>query len=85
MIPALTHLITQARSLANDDPCITTGHVWETEGGRTCPKGWSYAGDGECCSQTVYVCRACGEYDYGDRGGLAYAECFEVCQRGEFE
>jgi hypothetical protein len=33
----------------------------------------------EGCSQTVYVCRSCGEYDYGNKGGPAETDCMAAC------
>lgn len=71
---SLRELIAEARGLANDHPCQATGHLWETEGGRCCPKGVGG------CSQAVYRCARCGCYDYGDKGGPAYAECYESCR-----
>lgn len=50
--------------------------VWEMDGGRPCPLGY------EDCSQPVYRCMRCGDYDYGEPGGPAYEEC-ERCVRGE--
>lgn len=74
----LQHLITEARALAGDVPCYA-GHTWESEGGRSCPKGLS---DGRNpCSQSVYVCARCGAEDYGDAGDPAHRECFTECAR----
>ena len=58
--------------------CNANGHMWEGVGGRGCPKCDDGDGDPNC-SQSVYVCKACGEEDYGDEGGPAYKECFEKC------
>lgn len=49
-------------------------HQWTTEGGRSCPK--EVYGH---CTQVVYVCSVCGEYDYGDKGGPAWNDCFVRC------
>lgn len=65
----LNKLISQAGQLLTKHNCLTDGHVWKTEGGRACEKGW---GD---CGQTVYVCGECGEYDYGYPGGPGYDDC----------
>ena len=54
--------------------CLAGSHQWTTEGGRGCPKSAD-----EQCSQAVYKCSACGEYDYGDKGGPAWRDCFVVC------
>lgn len=70
----LEHLIAEAAALAGGDLCAS-GHEWVPDGGRTCPR---YATT--VCSQTVYVCARCGEYDYGYKGGPAYRECFVECQ-----
>lgn len=69
----LQHLIAEARALANDHPCETTGHLWETEGGRRCPRG------SENCSQAVYRCARCGEWDYGQPGGPGAQDCARPC------
>ena len=71
----LQHLIAEAVALGGGNLCAA-GHDWESEGGRTCPK--YEAAD---CSQTVYVCKRCGAYDYGDKGGPAHRECFSECAR----
>lgn len=71
----LKHLIAEAVALAGGNLCAS-GHEWESEGGRGCPK-YENAG----CSQTVYVCTRCGEYDYGDKGGPSHHECFAKCHR----
>jgi hypothetical protein len=68
-------VIAEAVALGGGNLCAV-GHDWESEGGRTCPK-YEAAG----CSQTVYVCRRCGESDYGDKGGPAHRECFSECRR----
>lgn len=78
MMTNLRHLITEAEALAGAVTCAA-GHAWETEGGRSCPKGLS---DGRNpCSQAVYVCARCGAEDYGDAGGPAHRECFTECSR----
>jgi len=47
-------------------------HNWIDQGGRRCPKDiepeWT-------CSQTVYQCSECEEYDYGEEGGPGYKQC----------
>lgn len=73
MIAELDELIAEARGLACDHPCVR-GHVYESEGDRACPKGGSH------CSQTAYRCARCGQWDYGEPGGPAHAECFQSCQ-----
>ena len=71
----LKHLIAEAVALAGGNLCASR-HEWESEGGRGCPK-YENAG----CSQTVYVCTRCGEYDYGGKGGPSHHECFVTCNR----
>jgi hypothetical protein len=39
--------------------CDDDDHFWVSDGGRCCPMG------AEGCSQSVYVCKVCGVYDYG--------------------
>lgn len=70
IIEGLRGAIADARALANDHPCATTGHLWKTDGGRGCQR--SEAAGGDCDgSQPVLVCERCEEVDYGDRGGPA--------------
>jgi hypothetical protein len=71
----LRHLIAEAVALGGGNLCAS-GHEWESDGGRTCPKY-----EESNCSQTVYVCKRCGAHDYGDKGGPAYRECFTECKR----
>jgi hypothetical protein len=49
--------------------CEILGHDWKEKGGRACPANMTD------CSQSVYVCDRCGEWDYGNEGGPAHAEC----------
>lgn len=74
---SLQHLIAEAVKLGGLDLC-STGHSWESEGGRPCPYE-SLSPPLFQCSQTVYRCTRCGEYDYGKVGGPAYAECSKFC------
>lgn len=67
-------LIRDASTTLGSAACSVGRHDWESEGGRSCPKGC----DG--CSQTVYRCRTCGSYDYGERGGPANRDC-DPCTR----
>ena len=69
----LTELIVEATMLAGAGHPCHTGHVWESEGGRRCPRG------SDNCSQTVYRCARCDEYDYGDPGGPGHADCERPC------
>lgn len=73
-------LIAGARSLANDHPCKTVGHVWESDGGRPCPHETDEH-DGCGGSQAVYRCARCGAYDYGEPGGPGAHDCATVCRR----
>ncbi len=70
----LTKLVADARALANDHPCKSVGHSWETDGGRSCPSF-----DWVNCSQPVYRCTRCGEHDYGDSGGPGHRHCTTEC------
>ena len=60
-VPKLTHLIAEAEILAGGAPCAL-GHTWVSTGGRMC----SVHGDG--CSEAVFRCLRCGEWDYEYRG-----------------
>lgn len=71
----LAHLIAEAVTLGGGNLCAA-GHDWLSDGGRGCPKY-----DASDCSQTVYVCKRCGAYDYGEKGGPAHRECFMDCSR----
>lgn len=73
----LVELVEHARALAGDESvsCMVVGHAWDSDGGRGCPKGLYN------CSQTVYICKRCGDTDYGEHGGPAYTECFTHCKR----
>jgi len=69
----LTHLITEARALAGDNPCYIE-HDWRQEWQRPCPTG------NQECGQPVYRCARCGVYDYGDSADSEGAtECRSVC------
>lgn len=61
----LAHLVAEAVALGGGNLCAS-GHDWGTDGGRPCECGGS---------QVVYRCKRCGDYDYGDKGGPAYADC----------
>ncbi len=74
MTTILRQLIRQAEIEVTKNICSVHGHDWVGEGGRRCPMG------AEQCSQTVYVCRSCGQYDYGDRDDSpGKADCVAVC------
>lgn len=68
----LAHLVAEAVALAGGNTCLG-GHDWATDGGRRCPHG------SEECSQAVYVCRRCGDYDYGEKGGPGWEDCRDGC------
>jgi hypothetical protein len=70
VIPVLRGLIADARSLANDHPCASTGHLWESDAGRACQRG------GWGASQAVYRCARCAVFDYGEPGGPGHADCY---------
>ena len=53
--------------------CRVFNHKWNLQGGRLCPKGNSN------CSQSVYRCKICKQWDYGEKTGPAYRECFGLC------
>lgn len=68
----LQHLIAEAVALGGADLCAA-GHDWQSEGGRSCPRG------GTTASQAVYRCARCGVYDYGEPGGPGAADCAKPC------
>lgn len=76
MIPRpLSELIFEASTQLGSDACRAGRHSWNSEGGRHCPQDLT---DG--CSQTVYRCSTCGEYDYGAPGGPGDLDCLEHCR-----
>jgi hypothetical protein len=69
--PSLQALITEASYLGGAvHPCVAHGHDWRMMGGRPCPRN-----EHAPVSQTVYRCARCDDYDYGEPGGPAHAEC----------
>lgn len=68
---SLQFLIAEAVALGGGDLCAA-GHDWEEVGGRAC-----YQCGG---SQPVYQCARCGDWDYGDPGGPAWADCERWCR-----
>ena len=74
-LESLKALVEEASFLNIGDPC-QDGCDWKMEGGRRCPKGFT-----EFCSQAVYRCRRCGQYDYGDDPkGPGYQDCENYCE-----
>lgn len=68
---SLNRLIAEASVLAGGQhQCAVLGHVWETTGGRQCPRGAAAA------SQLVYECKSCGQVDYGEAGGPGHIDCY---------
>jgi len=53
--------------------CFFFDHKWVIQGGRQCPKV-EYD-----CSQNVYRCAHCGDWDYGEEGGPTWHECTFHC------
>ena len=71
MTDTMQRLIAEAVVLAGGrHQCAVLGHRWQSVGGRACPRGCRQT------SQNVYQCASCGDYDYGEPGGPAHAECF---------
>jgi len=59
--------------------CSTFDHKWISCGGRTCPKGREvHRGE---CTQIVFRCPRCGDWDYGDKNGPAWQQCTFHCSR----
>lgn len=67
----LSELINDAKAFGSA-ACAIGKHEWVSDGGRSCPRDFD-------CSQTVYVCRACGQYDYGEKGGPGFDDCEIGC------
>ncbi len=59
--------------------CYLFDHKWVSIGGRACPKcdiGMKIIDEQPvACSQTVYQCQRCKEWDYGYQDGPAWQEC----------
>jgi hypothetical protein len=72
-LDALSDLVRGAEQACEAMTCEKHGHAWETDGARQCPR--SGARNGWGCSQACYVCRRCGEVDYGETGGPGHADC----------
>lgn len=77
-VDALMDLCDQAAALLREiaPPCHD-GHDWESVGGRGCTKELDVD-----CSQTVFQCRRCNAWDYGERGGPGHMECETHCRHG---
>lgn len=71
---SMAHMLAEAQALAGGNTCAA-GHHWKFEGGRGCPLDLT-----DDCSQTVYRCKRCGEYDYGEPGGPGLADCENTCE-----
>lgn len=70
----LQRLIREASTELGSDACREGKHRWESEGGRACPKDYTSR-----CSQSVYRCATCGQYDYGEPGGPGHSDCQHHC------
>jgi hypothetical protein len=70
MMLSLDKLIKEAQMFGST-ACDNGIHQWETDGGRSCPREGSHS----TCSQPVFRCSACGEYDYGYSGGPGAEWC----------
>lgn len=71
----LEELIRQASTELGSDACREGKHQWQSVGGRACPHP-ECIGEG-FCSQAVYQCSVCGEWDYGARGGPGHDDCLD--------
>ncbi len=77
---ALQALVREAATELGSEACREGRHQWASIGGRACPHPQEI-GRGRC-SQAVYECATCGDTDYGERGGLAWADCRDGCTHG---
>lgn len=75
MIASLQSLIKEASMELGSDACKVGKHQWEPDGGRACPHDLSNE-----CSQAVYRCAVCGQYDYGENGGPGSRDCANFCK-----
>lgn len=75
MTSLLQRLIKEAGMELGSDACRAEKHRWESEGGRACPSDLT-----DHCSQAVYRCTACGQYDYGALGGPGANDCKMYCK-----
>lgn len=72
---ALEALIRGASTEIGSAACRQGKHQWASEGGRACPKDLTTE-----CSQAVYQCATCGEWDYGAAGGPGATDCANFCK-----
>lgn len=72
---ALDSLIREASTELGSEACRSGRHDWASEGGRHCPHDLT-----DTCSQAVYRCRTCGDYDYGEPGGPGATDCATLCR-----
>lgn len=75
MTDSLLALVSEARLQLGSDACKAGRHQWGSEGGRACPLDLTTT-----CSQTVYRCVVCGDWDYGERGGPGHNDCVNFCR-----
>jgi hypothetical protein len=68
----LQSAIADARAMGGANLCAD-GHRWDSDAGRGCPHG------SDQCSQAVYRCTVCGEWDYGYAGGPGAQDCERGC------
>jgi len=71
----LESLIREASMELGSDACRAGRHQWESDGGRACPQDLTNE-----CSQAVYRCTTCGQYDYGEKGGPGAQDCQTFCR-----
>ena len=75
MIIGLREAIFDASTQLGSAACDAGNHQWISEGGRSCPKELT-----SHCSQTVYHCKVCGQYDHGEKGGPGDTDCSWSCK-----
>lgn len=73
MTVSLHELIREA-GMFGSAACDAGKHTWVSAGGRRCPKDLT-----DDCSQGVYRCTSCGDYDYGEVGGPGATDCATSC------
>ncbi len=72
----LDQLIGSAMQDAGSDLFFHQGVAWTTEGGRSCPLGWSD------CSQPVFYSKIHDCHDYGGLNGPGHTWCQANCPHG---
>lgn len=71
----LMKLVSDAVKLGGGELCCVAGHQWVPVGGREC-----FNSSHVDCSQPVFQCKICNEYDYGENDGPGNKFCIKECE-----